>query len=134
MKKYFGWALALIVLVGLGWYTNDIIKISRYLVVGDAQVGRATFHGRTTTEDTVVIRGIASQTADLLQLETSAGAAVFSVGPAGQLSVTGVAADPCTSATYAGRVFWNSTNKRLCYCGGDDGSTDLIVNTANACF
>jgi len=130
-----GVGLFLVSAVAFGaYYHKSSLKVRRWLTVG-------------TTTPTGEITSKTDGTEDMYSGVTSGDVESFKVDKDGDLTAVGgvfsgalilpqKTADACTETGYTeGSVFWNSTSNYPCFCGGNDGTTDLKFNdNSTACF
>lgn len=168
--KIGGIVMALVILcgagaaMGAGAFTNWIIHVQKsFSVANTARTGTTTLGTLAAATDVLHLDGIASQTADFIEVDSSSDTVRFKVSADGTITGTrgetlhnipdGVwtiggmpkvpakTSDPCavysgTSVNGAmGAIFYNSTNKIMCYCNGNTPSVDLKLDgTSASCF
>jgi hypothetical protein len=106
-----------------GWTAWQVYVQNGFAVANTARTGTSTFGTTAIATDVLHIDGIASQTADYIEVDNSSGTVQFKIASDGLVQFVSKTANPCIAGTSAGRIFYNATDKIMCYCGGGSGAT-----------
>lgn len=143
-----GVAVSLVVLTcsiaAAAWFTDDIVRVRSWLTVGTAtKSGMVSVTNLATTNDMIHLDGIASQTGDFLEANNSSGTVIAKIDVNGAITtatapvLTAKTADPCNGTGFSsGSIFYNTTDKTLCYCNNNTGTRVALEIDASSdnCF
>jgi len=122
-----------------GWTHWQVYVQNGLAVANTARTGATTLGTTATTTDVLHIDGIASQTADYVEIDNSSGTVQFKVASDGMVQLVSKTSNPCVAGTSAGRIFFNGSSGTMCYCGGSTdglkgGKSLKIDGTSSSCY